>query len=440
MKFTDFLKGMFSIVILEKNGAYHCIRDPNGIKPLYKYSSSSIEVYASNPLLMARFFSLQLRSDLEDLLTEIGYFPFGLTPWREIEAVQPMTAAKFDPSDEITSFLFDANHQIEYTNKIIREQFNSNTDVGVLCSGGVDSSYITKVGLEENLLCRAYFVDYPSFRKQNEYNNVKKLLKEHLNLLEIIEINDDNYITYLDKAIESLAIPNLDSAIIPQYAIAERAESYNTKVLLSGIGADEIFKGYNKYNHTLRKLLEKNKFIIRFLIGKRLKSPTIDMFCSTMGDNKLSYFKTKYNNLIINQDKILIKENGNPYQHADIKNYLREILLLNYDQILMSKSIEGRAPFIDTRFYELFLNNESQKSLQQIKNLMKIILERKDGLSFEAKEGFSTPLEGFIFAKKHMKNYLNDIGIKYSLKTPFRTLLNSYIINRWILSHGLKYE
>jgi asparagine synthase (glutamine-hydrolysing) len=439
--FVDKLKGMYSIILLDSDGSYYCIRDPNGIKPLYSYLSKEIEAYASNPMELARCFELRLRYDLKNLLNEVGYLPMGLTPWREIESVKTFQLSNTLIINNSEDLIESEDNIFNFINKIIKEQYKSITDVGVLCSGGIDSSYIAKIGLDNNLLTHAYFINYPDARKENEYQNVNKLFKKHQSLLEIINIDDNNYIKYLDQAIDSMPIPNFDSAIIPQAAIAERASSLNTKVLLSGIGADEIFMGYSKYSHPIRKFISKNRNIMKYILNKRVKSPTLDMLCATMGDGIIKHFQLNYNNLIIKQDELLMSYPSNLYQHADIKNYLTDILLLNYDQILMNKSIEGRAPFIDTRIYELFLKNKNQVIFNNFKSSMKTLLLKDIDYNFENKEGFSTPSDGFRISKEIMRNYLrNNFGLKYAINSSLRTLTNSYIINRWLLINGFNYE
>ena len=147
-------------------------------------------------------------------------------------------------------------------------------------------------------------------------------------------------------------------------------------------------------------------------------------------------------NMIKAEDKFLLSYNANPYQHGDIITYLKDLLLLNYDQILMSKSIEGRAPFVDTRIYEEFLNGDKLNKLSAVKNEMKkILIKSNKNLQFNLKDGFSSPLDGLDKTEQYIINFLNDHdNPTYKKKLSLNKLITKYILKKWVLINKMSYE
>ena len=66
-----------------------------------------------------------------------------------------------------------------------------------------------------------------------------------------IEISEDDFWTLLPSIVSALDDPSADYSALYSYKVAEQAAS-QVKIMLSSIGADEIFAGRSRYRSTLR--------------------------------------------------------------------------------------------------------------------------------------------------------------------------------------------
>jgi asparagine synthetase B (glutamine-hydrolysing) len=102
----------------------------------------------------------------------------------------------------------------------------------------------------------------------------------------------------------------------------------------------------------------------------------------------------------------------------DIKNYLKDDLLLLLDKILMASSIEGRVPFLDHRIVEFALSLPINLKIQKNNNkyILKRWLENKLGREFvqRPKIGFGTPIHSWYdnSFKKYAREILSDPKVK----------------------------
>ena len=180
-----------------------------------------------------------------------------------------MTLSSF--SQEISKVDWDrqiddlvSNRKIVPTKKSIyfslKKVISENTEgvnFGVLLSGGVDSSIIAKIckDLGRNFRCFCVGIrgskDIFYAQKISDYLNldlvvkeysleeVEFLLKEAITVLPVPDIEKDNYIEYIVKL--TVSAVNLGSMRLG-----------NEKLFLSGIGAEELFAGYQRHSKAVK--------------------------------------------------------------------------------------------------------------------------------------------------------------------------------------------
>ncbi len=123
--------------------------------------------------------------------------------------------------------------------------------ISTFLSGGLDSSLITVMAKQHNAEIDSYTI---SFRDEDQryeampddFSYAKKVAAEHGIRLHEVEIAPD-VADLLPKLVHHLDEPIGDAAAINAYLICQAAREAGVKVLLSGMGADELFGGYRKH-------------------------------------------------------------------------------------------------------------------------------------------------------------------------------------------------
>src|SRR5690606_10895559 len=135
----------------------------------------------------------------------------------------------------------------ELLEKSIRYRLVANVDIGLLLSGGIDSSllacYMQQLAGKK---VRAFNVGFSNkMLDESAYDRkVDETLDLDLISLNVEDINADNFSQSVYHGDQPLG----DSAIIPTYLIAKSIGKH-VKVVLSGEGADELFHGYDHYGY-----------------------------------------------------------------------------------------------------------------------------------------------------------------------------------------------
>ena len=140
-------------------------------------------------------------------------------------------------------------------NESVAKQLEADVPVGVLLSGGLDSSLVTAVASKQKTNIKTFNVRFPGFGKLDETEHARKIADyfgtEHI---ELDASNPDPDL--LIELAEQFDEPIIDSSMIPTYLVSKEVRKHCT-VALGGDGADELFGGYPHYE----RLLKLEKFI-----------------------------------------------------------------------------------------------------------------------------------------------------------------------------------
>ena len=258
------LNGMFAIAIWdERQQALHLARDRYGIKPLFyqqdrdcfRFGSEIKTILADHRV--SRVPSVQA---LHDFLT-FDYVPGAQTAFDGIDELPPahwMTIHQdgtrtlerywdlmFDPD-----FAIDERTAIERSGELmdqaVKRRLIADVPIGVLLSGGMDSSVIVALmDRHVNEQVRTYSVGF----EDESFNELPyaRIIAEHFNTIhrEVMvtpqKVRDmlPDYLRYIDE-------PYADGSAIPTYYVCQLAKDEVT-VVLSGEGGDEAFSGYETY-------------------------------------------------------------------------------------------------------------------------------------------------------------------------------------------------
>lgn len=387
LKMLSRLNGMFAFAIWDKiEKKLVIVKDRMGVKPLY-YSIYNETFYFASEQKALFTAGIPLKIAQEGLEEYIfNRFVAGEnTLYKNISKVLPGHSMTIHANGKIETLKWwDLKAEIQNQEKIkdpldwfkatfddsVRLRMISDVPVGVLLSGGLDSSSIlASLKKQDYQNIEAFNIGF----KENEHNesHLAKMLSEKLGYgFKSLQLEDDALYnsllqaTYLqDEPIMHLNEPHL-------LAVSELAKS-SVKVLLSGEGADELMGGYVRYKalqypsllQSIAKLSTLDLFGKTSRFEKLIRYAQIDKrsdlilfngcniypndILKTFGLNSVPSNKYRYQ---IYDEAVELYPNNLRRQalYFDQQTYLRSLLQRN-DRTTMGASIECREPFLDQR-------------------------------------------------------------------------------------------
>ena len=448
--FVSKLNGMFSFVLYdEKNKTAFCARDRVGEKPMY-YSKKGNTIYFSSEiktLLLNEKIDKKINLEALNYFLSLGYVPSPLSIVKDICKLNPghfleinLNTLKIKnnkywdlPDEELNKSENELLDEFDVLlKKSIKRQMISDVPIGVLLSGGVDSSIITAYASENVSNLQTFNIRFPGYKNLDETKHAR-LISENFGTNHFeLNANDVINLDLFEKICQDFDEPLNDSSIIPTFLVSKLVNNHCT-VALGGDGGDELFGGYGKYQNLIfyKKIcdfipLSLRKNFFNFLI----KLMPIGM----KGRNLLEYFSLNYsdNQLMINnhfnkysQDILLKKKFKNDFDfdfinnymnssksdlirnatEIDFRTYLPEDILVKVDRASMLNSLEIRAPFLDYELIEFAFRSIPSNLKVTSKNkkyLLKKLCKRKlpKKFNYARKQGFSIPLFDLLKNKK----------------------------------------
>jgi len=260
-------RGMFAFALFdEQSRVLTLVRDQLGIKPLYYLHRDGALVFASELKALTGTLGDELKIDMGSLVASMLYYwvPDQRCSIQGVEKLQPGTWAEFRPDGSARVHQYwciadvaaaaadtpapDLGAVIEDS---VAAHLVADVPVSTFLSGGLDSSIVTVLAKRHNPAIDAYTI---TFRPEDQHREAmpddaiyaRKVASQFGLKLHEIEINPD-VSELLPRIVEALDEPIGDPAAINTILICEAARSAGAKVLLSGMGADELFGGYRKH-------------------------------------------------------------------------------------------------------------------------------------------------------------------------------------------------
>lgn len=463
--FINKLHGDFAMCIYDKRmKKLFIIRDYVGVKPLYYYFNGSKFIFASEIKgIIASGIKPELNIDELQNYFVFKYTPQNNTLFKHIKRVPPASYIEFDLNTSKIKAInyWTLNKKSTYSDlsyndakdvlynlveKNVTSRLIADVPIGNFLSGGVDSSII------------AYFIKnrkdiqhYCAKKNENDLRKegttsdfyyAQKLANEwKLNLLESPIGNEEANTELIKRTLYYSDDLIADGSQIPSYMITKNA-SQSSKVILSGMGADELFLGYAGHQLTLlsnsilsslpntignlickqaaRVNQGKGKFLAyrRYIhkIGKYGMYPKYKYgIFNLVGDYENSCAVYNYNKTAL-EDKLThyFPEDQNVFDSL-FKFELENVLVKNLhytDRTAMANSIECRVPFLDKDIIEFAYNiprnyklSNTGKSKIILKDTFKNYLP--DYIVNRRKAGFGMPLRSIFSSKEKVYQLLD---------------------------------
>jgi asparagine synthase (glutamine-hydrolysing) len=228
-------RGMFAFAIWDaRRHRLFIARDPMGIKPLYYYQSDRYFIFASEVRTLLETGLVLRRIDSAGLL---NYLTFGSVndPNTLIENVTSLRAGHF------LTWHGGSVAQREYFDLI---EPGCDVPIGVFLSGGIDSSALVGV-LHRNGVQSSTFSIVFREAGYSEAEHSREIARHFRTDHHEITVSQSDLFSAIDPAIRAMDLPSLDG--INTYFVSEHARAAGVKVVLSGLGGDEVFAGYSTF-------------------------------------------------------------------------------------------------------------------------------------------------------------------------------------------------
>lgn len=252
-----YLDGMFAFVVVdtEKN-TFLAARDTLGMKPLY-YGND----HQGNTIFASELKTLYVvTDDVHEFPAGHYYTPEeGFVSYRKIEKPALEDILK---EDDLSTMILGIR---EHLNESVKKCLMADTEVGVLLSGGLDSSLIALLASENNNRNNPLKTFCVGSENSDDVRRAREVAREigseHYEYI----FTEQDLIEYLPEVIYHLESyeASLVRSAIPNFFVSKLA-SKHVKVILSGEGADELFSGYQYLKH-IKNTERLNEELIRIL-------------------------------------------------------------------------------------------------------------------------------------------------------------------------------
>jgi asparagine synthase (glutamine-hydrolysing) len=448
----EYLDGIYAIAIWDaKCKELFLARDRIGIKPLYYSEVDGSIIFGSELKVILAHPSINPEIDLVSLNEYLSYeyVPTPRTILKEIFRLEPgyyliynqnglRKCQYWDVSFRRSESRPPVNWQ-EYAEGMydvlvncVEKELVSDVPVGVLLSGGIDSSTLAALMVDQYQQVDSFTIGFEeqSFDESKYAYQVAEFLGTNHN--ELI-LTGKKAVDLVANIMDILDEPFADSSFIPTYFLSEFARQ-KVKVVLGGDGGDELFAGYpTLLSHRLIEIYEHIvPWSIRANFSPRLMNLMSVSFDNISLDFRLrrflggrgvpllarhhrwlgSFLDEEKDKLLQEWTKPVLRETYyqayefakqcdanlplNQILYDDMKMYLEGDILYKVDRASMAASLEVRVPFLNRAAVQYITELPINLKLHRFssKYLLKKCMSRRLPKSIiqRSKKGFNMPV------------------------------------------------
>ena len=472
------LRGMFAFALWdEARRRLLLARDRVGVKPLYYADTGRSLLFGSeikslladpqldrriNPQAVDRFFSYYYVPGEETLLQGVRKLPPGhvLTVDRGKVSVKPYWDLHFEAHEGSMSFPESVASLRQLLRRTVKDHMISDVPVGVLLSGGVDSTGVLSYAAEAaDRPLHSFTVGFEGAQFADERPYARMASRRYGTIHHETTMTAGQFRDFLPRYVWHMEEPVCEPPAIALHFVSAIARQTGVKVLLSGEGGDEAFGGYPEYRNLL--MLERLKtaagpfrgllragFGLAGAIGSRRLgryAPLIDLaprdYYMSRTATPLTGFNSRrkadlytpgFASLIRPGssadttralfDSVVDQPLLNRMLYVDTRTWLPDDLLVKADKMTMATSVELRVPLLDHQVLEFAASLPVDYKVKgwQLKRVLKAALE--DAVPREIierkKTGFPVPYDQWMAGE--LKEFVHDT-----------LLAESAVLNAW---------
>ena len=475
------LDGIFAFALLDLvRGKLFCARDHLGIKPFYYHTNRTRQTFyfASEIKVLFEF------DDVPRKISTAGITEFLFNGWIYEPECGLEGIYKIPPGHSLTFDLETGETQVEVYYNAVESQPPANTvkelvheaielqalsevPIALFFSGGIDSTIIAAqlrdrmtsltVKYADNEMAAAGLQDDFAFGSK-----IAEILGLDLEVeeLQLKQQDAGEILAQIRSICRGIEEPISDFTYYPAHLLSERARAKGNKVILSGMGADEVFLGYPRYlavryrvllrwltpfiklaGPVLRKIPSLSKKIDRLLSFSRASDFAIGY------SHLIGYFSSKeIQELVRSPETIsvygkkterLLKpaqslENTKKAMYLDLYGFLAHNFIVS-DKASMANSIELRVPLVTKDILSKTIHEPTGRliGLGCLKKVLKEMLTSvlPHNLVYRRKTGFNPPLDSMmqLLGKDRLQTILlNGHLSRFLHKTPIANLIDTH--------------
>lgn len=441
------LRGMFSFALWDdKRKTLLLARDRVGIKPLYYCQTGQSLLFASEIKAILADPSVHAEAEpaLIDRFLTYFYIPGEQTLFKNIRKLMPghyLTVKSGQVKitqywnltfNKVSKGFDESVEELEHLlSRTVRDHMISDVPVGVLLSGGVDSSAVLSFAVENTDKPISTFTVGFDGGCTDERPYARLAAKAFGAHNYEITITPNDFWDFLPQYVWHMEEPVCEPPAVALYYVSKFAREHVT-VLLSGEGGDEAFAGYQSYRNFV--WLERMKRGLgpfaapasRLIPGSTspnggsrygkygalMRTPLSDYYYSH-SSGPYEFFNKHYNDLYMPEFGAAI--NGRPRAlhsqqrfaevnglhpldqmlYVDTKTWLPDDLLIKADKMTMANSLELRVPLLDHQILEFAASLPASYKLKNrsTKHILKKALSKRlpAEILYRKKTGFPVP-------------------------------------------------
>jgi asparagine synthase (glutamine-hydrolysing) len=347
--------------------------------------------------------------------------------------------------DELESLLLDS----------VRMRLIADVPVGIMLSGGLDSSLVTAMAVRAaTKRVKTFTISFPGHGRYDESPHAR-VVARHFGTDHVELAAEPATLDLLPVLARQFDEPIADSSMVPTFLLSRLIRGHAT-VALGGDGGDELFGGYLSYRwielqETVRRLVPS---LLRGAVGagaallphgvrgRGYLIGSAGELNRSLGYARLFFDAAARRQLLAPLALEVTTEpedaraalgayGGSALQRAtaaDFQTYLVDNILVKVDRASMLTSLEVRAPLLDPRIIELAYGRTPDR-LRYMRGARKVLLRRlarrvlPPELDITRKQGFSIPLHSWF--RGDWGHFFHDVlgSSKYFDRTVTRRLL-----------------
>lgn len=460
------LRGMFAFALWDsKRQRLFLARDRVGIKPLYYcqtarglWFASELKSILADPEIsrdldynaLRAFLAFKYVPGEETLFKSVRKLPPGhnliaergqitIKQYWDLSFTQDRWNRSFDEATEELYLLIKDT---------VRDHMIADVPVGILLSGGVDSSALLNFAVQgTDKKVSTFTVGFGGGQVVDERPYARLAAQRFGTEHHEISITEKDFWDFLPAYVRHMEEPVCEPPAVALYYVTQLARRH-VKVLLSGEGGDEAFGGYPNYPNMMRLERFRSRVgplarpigMLAGLAGRVYGDPRVQRYGAALGrplsshyfsrtSGPTSFFNRQAQTFLTReflQNSALVSPAGyikkllqpvgdesllNQMLYVDSKTWLPDDLLVKADKMTMANSLELRVPLLDHKVLEFAASLPANFKVEkkQTKRILKAAFARAlpEEILSRKKAGFPVPYEGWL--RNGLKNGMEDI-------------------------------